>query len=81
MSLVVSFSTRPLRIGQDLSELIGKTRRVRLVAAAARARGAQAARSDSATTRSACAAIVSAGFIAADEGKKLASTTHRFARS
>lgn len=33
------------------------------------------AKSDSATTRSACAAIVSAGFMAADEGKKLASMT------
>src|SRR5206468_2499393 len=28
-------------------------------------------------TRSACAAIVSAGFTAADDGKKLASTTYR----
>ena len=41
----------------------------------------QPARSDSATTRRACAAIVSAGFIAADDGKKPPSTTHRLSRS
>ena len=39
---------------------------------------AQRARSDSATTRSAWAAIVRAGFIAADDGKKPPSTTQRF---
>ena len=39
---------------------------------------AQPARSDSATTRRAWAAMVSAGFIAADDGKKLPSTTQRF---